>query len=591
MITIALVIAVLYFAENLLVPFALALLLSFLLAPPVTMLEKLHLGRIPSTLLVLALAFGTCGYGFWLGMTELGDIAAKMPQYQYNLHRKIEAMNSMAGSALSETVNSIEQLSGELASVGPAAENVSGGGTRGARGPKPLPVEVVDHRSGLLSSLSSVGMSLAHLLEVGAVVLIFSLFMLIQRGDLRNRFIQLVGTGHLNLMTTALDDAAQGISRYLRTQLIVNSMFGLSLGLGLFWIGVPNAAFWGALGVILRFIPYVGTLVAGFCPLLLAIAVFDGWAKPLMTFGLFAGIELSISAGVEPWLYGAHTGISSLAILVSTAFWTLLWGPVGLVLSTPMTVCLLVLGRYVPALEFLRVVLGEKIELPLAARYYQRLLAMDDDDAQRIAEDYLKDRTPGELFDYVLIPALSLAEEDRHRNALDEEREKFVYQTTKLVIEDVAEETAGMAPPIESSGGPNVVCMPSRDQADELIALMLEQVLRLDGYELKTVALGSKGDMFQSVEEQRPDILLISALPPFAVIHARSICRKARRRFPEMKIVLGLWGANDETEQSKSRTALECFDSVITKLNQAETELGFKAEVMEQVVSSLASEE
>lgn len=591
MITIALVIAVLYFAKNLLVPFALALLLSFLLAPPVTVLEKLHLGRIPSTLLVLALAFGICGYGVWLGMTELGDIAAKMPQYQYNLHRKIEAMNSMAGSALSETVNSIEQLSGELASVGPAAENATGSGTRGDRGPKPLPVEVVDHRSGLLSSLSSIGMSMAHLLEAGAVVLIFSLFMLIQRGDLRNRFIQLVGTGHLNLMTTALDDAARGISRYLRTQLIVNSMFGLSLGLGLFWIGVPNAAFWGALGVILRFIPYVGTLVAGFCPLLLAVAVFDGWAKPLMTFGLFAGIELSISAGVEPWLYGAHTEISSLAILVSTAFWTLLWGPVGLVLSTPMTVCLLVLGRYVPALEFLRVVLGEKIELPLAARYYQRLLAMDDDDAQRIAEDYLKDRTPCELFDVVLIPALSLAEEDRHQNALDEEREKFIYQTTKLLIEDVAEETAGTDHTTESPAGPNVVCMPSRDQADELIALMLEQVLRLDGYKLKTIALGSKGDMFQSVEEQRPDMLLISALPPFAVIHARSICRKARRRFPKMKIVLGLWGANDETEQSKSRTGLECFDSVITKLNQAETELGFKPEAMEQIVGSLASEE
>ena len=223
-------------------------------------------------------------------------------------------------------------------------------------------------------------------------MLIFALFMLMQRGDTRNGFFQLIGTGHLNVMTAALDDAARGVSRYMLTQAIINGTFGLLLGLGLYWIGVPNAPFWGVLGAILRFIPYVGTLTAGICPMLLALAVFDGWTKPLLTLGLFAGIELTMSAAIEPWLYGAHTGLSSLAILVSAAFWTLLWGPIGLVLSTPLTVCLLVLGRYAPPLKFLGVLLGDKVLLPPEACFYQRLLAMDEDEAREIAEGYLKEK-------------------------------------------------------------------------------------------------------------------------------------------------------------------------------------------------------
>jgi hypothetical protein len=428
-----------------------------------------------------------------------------------------------------------------------------------------------------MASASYFGWSVVHLLGFTAVVFIFTLFMLVQRGDLRNRFIQLVGTGHLNVMTTALDDAARGVSRYLLTQLIVNGTFGTLLGLGLFAIGVPNALFWGVLGALLRFIPYVGTLIAGLCPLALALAVFEGWVRPLLTLGLFAGVELAMSTAIEPWLYGAHTGVSSLAILVSAAFWTLLWGPVGLVLSTPLTVCLLVLGRYFPPLEFLSVLLGGKVDLPREASYYQRLLAMDDDEAQEIAENYLKGKTVGELYDQLLIPALFLAEQDRHQNVLDEAREKFIFRSTKLLIEDLAEQTAITDLTAGRISQPFLVCMPARDEADELVGLMLAHSLRQSGYNMEAIALGIRDDMFQILHQHPTDILIVSALPPFALTHARSLCRKARRSFPHLRIVLGLWGSTIEIERIQERLGSGCFDNVVTSIVQAESLLEMSA--------------
>jgi predicted PurR-regulated permease PerM len=578
---IGLAIGALYYARELLIPFALALLLSFLLTPPVAWLEKLRLGRIPTVLIVLTLAFSILGIGLWVGMTQLADIAANAPQYQRNLHRKIAATRTPAGSALSKAIMSVEQLSGELedaASAGIPA-NVPKAGTRpDGRSKTPQPVEVVKPRGIFAGSASQVGSSLLRLLGLAVTVLIFALFMLVQRGDLRNRFLQLVGTGNLTLMTTALDEAAHGISRYLLTQLIINTAFGVLVGLGLFLIGVPNAPFWGTLGMVLRFVPYVGSFIAGLCPFVLSIAVFQGWTKPLITLGLFASIELVISTAIEPWLYGAHTGISSLAILVSAAFWTLLWGPIGLILSTPLTVCLLVLGRYVPSLQFLNVALGEKVELSTSARYYQRLLAMDDDDAQHIAEDYLKNNTIVDLFDTVLVPALALAEADRHQDVLDAEREQFVYATTRQLIEDLAEDVEDAQVGSNPTSNAVLVSIPARDEADELVTVMVEHALRLAGHRAAAIPLGTRAEMFQALQEQKHDTLLISAVPPFAVMQARTLCRRARRRFPNRKIVLGLWTSTDELEALRGRPGLECFDAIITKISQVEAQLGLTLE-------------
>jgi predicted PurR-regulated permease PerM len=398
-------------------------------------------------LLVLTIAFSTAGGMLWVGAVQLSGIVSELPQYQENIRKKIEAIRNPAGSGLAKAVASLKQITTELAPGSPAAEKQKTVSQqrpdrkRATYGPPhpatPLPVEVVPPKTTTLQSLGLVSTSLVRFLGGVGAVIVLTLFMLINRGDLRNRLVRLLGRGRLVAVTTALDDAAERVSNYLLTQTLVNGTFGILFGLGLYFIGVPYAPFWGVFAANLRFLPYVGTLVAGACPLFLALAVFEGWTKPLFTLGLFASIEGITSSLVEPWLYGTRTGISSLAILVSAAFWTLLWGPIALVLSTPLTVCLTVLGRHVPQLEFLYVLLGDEPVLSPEAHYYQRLLALDEDEPSEIVETYLKEKSLEELYDSVLIPALSLAEQDRHQDRLDQERETFIYQSTRELIQEM----------------------------------------------------------------------------------------------------------------------------------------------------------
>ena len=353
LVTIATAIATLYLGQDLIIPLALALLISFLLTRPVTWLEKLKLGRALSVLIVLTIAFSVAGGMLWVGAVQLASIVSELPHYQENIARKLEAIRNPAGSGLAKALTSIHLLTTELSPSSSAAEKQRSvtqqipnrkRNTRQLPPATPVPVEVVQHQTTTFESLGLFSTSLIRFFGEVSAIIVLTLFMLIERGDLRNRLVRLLGQGHLVAVTTALDDAAERVSRYLLTQSLVNGTFGTLLGFGLYWIGVPYAPFWGVFGALLRFIPYVGTLIAGACPLLLALAVFDGWTKPLYTFGVFAIIEGVTSSLVEPWLYATRTGISSLAILVSAAFWTLLWGPIGLVLSTPLTVCLAVLG-------------------------------------------------------------------------------------------------------------------------------------------------------------------------------------------------------------------------------------------------------
>ena len=273
------------------------------------------------------------------------------------------------------------------------------------------------------------------------MVLIFSVFLLINQKDLRNRLFRLVGLDQLNVMTQALDDATQRVSRYLLMQLLVNVGFGVLCGIGLYLIGIPYAALWGIVAGILRIVPYVGAVVSGLLPFTLALAVFDNWMHPLLVFLLFAALELVTSNFVEPWLYGIHTGISALALLLTAVFWTVLWGPAGLILSTPLTVCVVVLGRYVPEFSFLHVLLGDEAVLEAEARFYQRLLAMDDQEARAVAALYLREHSLSQLYDAVIIPALTMAEQDRHKGALDRTREEFLFMSVKEMVVEFSEQT------------------------------------------------------------------------------------------------------------------------------------------------------
>lgn len=573
--TVAIVVCALYFGKDVLVPLALALLCSFLLATPVSWLEKLRLGRPLSVVIVLTVAVVAASAICWLGVTQLAEVLGNLPHYQRNIQKKIEAMRNPASHSLLTTSERLQELSAHLSGQDTTAEGAAAGTSGNARTrrsatPKPIPVELVPHRPGIADSFTYVGVPLLHMLETAAAVLIFTLFMLLQRSDLRNRLLRLFGSGHLNTTTTAMDDAAQRVSRYLLTQSLVNTAFGLALGTGLYFIGVPNAPFWGVLGTVLRFIPYVGTLTAGVCPLVLALAVFDGWTKPLLTFGVFAGVELTISAAVEPLLYGAHTGISSLAILISAAFWTLLWGPVGLVLATPLSVCLLVAGRYVAPLRVLSVVLGDQPVLPPEAVYYQRLLAFDDVEALQVADTYLKEKSLLEFYDLVLIPALALAEQDRHENALDEEREKFIYETTKDLIGKLSEATPAFA----SHGSKSVLCVPARDEADELVGLMLAHLLRESGVSAEATPIGTVEEMLAAVAEHRADILFVSALPPFALTQSRALCRRVHQKFPDLKTMVGFWDSAADLANVQKRFAINCLEKVSTTLREAVLQVG-----------------
>jgi CheY-like chemotaxis protein len=368
----------------------------------------------------------------------------------------------------------------------------------------------------------------------------------------------------------------------------VNAAYGLVVGIGLHFIGLPNALLWGVIAAVLRFLPYVGPPIGALLPTVLSLAVFDGWARSLMVIGLFLVIEIIVANFLEPMLYGAHTGISSLAILVAAVFWTLLWGPVGLVLSTPLTVCLVVLGRYVPQLEFLHILLGDEPVLTPEAQFYQRLLAGDHREARQVLEQHLEGSSLLELYDSVVIPALALAEQDRHQNDLDEAVERFICQSTRELVEELDEKCAEVRemPVVEADDHDSenaatqsaialrskVVCVPVRDEADEIIGTMLAQLLERNGHEAQCIALGTTAEMLEQIGKENPDYVVLSALPPFALTYARTLYKRVRARLPDVSIVIGVWNFS-EVEKLSSRLALDSHGKGVTTLRAARAEV------------------
>ena len=582
MVCAAAVIAALYYGQDLIVPFALAVLVSFLLTRPVAWVEKLRIGHTASVVVVMLVAFSIAGTLIWIAASELTQIVIRLPEYQQNIQAKINRIEHLGGSggnsAIAKAAKSITELGNEFSQSNQTVnqeKSAAATATTPSATPavQPVPVQVVKQPTGLFGALGTVGASVGRFVATALAVVILTLFMLLNAGSLRNRLFRLFGRGRINIMTTAMDDAATRVSRYLMTQGMVNTTYGLLLGTGLYFIGVPYAVFWGCAAIFLRFIPYLGTFIAGMSPFVLSLAVFDGWRRPLLTLGLFLAVEGTISGIVEPWLYATKTGISSLAILVSATFWTLVWGPIGLVMATPLTVLLVVLGRHIPQFEFLYVLLGDEPVLAPEAHYYQRLLALDDDEAREVAEEFAKDRPLVELFDLLLIPALALAEEDRHSNQLDEERLKFIYQSTRDLIEELGEASAEPVPQSTSNVGTKILCIPARDEADELVANMLAQSLRRAGHNADSIPIGFVEEMLQQVKQCQPDVLFISALPPFAVTHARSLCRRAHQRCPHVTAVIGLWGAATDRKAIQQRLGAGCAEYLVRTVAEAELQL------------------
>ncbi|HMD63429.1 MAG TPA: AI-2E family transporter [Stellaceae bacterium] len=552
----ATVIAALYFAREVFVPVTLAVLLSFLLAPAVRWLRRLRVGRVTAVLFTVFLGFMAIAGFAAVVVGEVSSLAQQLPEYQYNLETKVRSLPAMVpgGGVLRRATETLRALGKELSRAETQAAAQSGASATVTSGPQPVepvPVQVVEPEPGPLQIVESIIGPLLQPLAGAGLVIVFVIMILLEREDLRDRLLRLAGRRDLHRTTEAMNDAAQRISRYLLSQLVVNISCGLPIGIGLTLIGIPNAALWGILVVLLRFIPYLGIVIAAAFPLALAIAVAPGWMLLVWTALLFAAIELVVSNFVEPLVYGGKTGLSSVALIAAATFWTWLWGPIGLLLSTPMTVCLVVLGRHVPQLQFLDVMLGNEPVLTPIERFYQRILANDPEEATEQAEEFAKDRSLVEFFDEVAIPALARAQADSDRGVLAPEARATFKTGIEAMIQNLSEdEDTASAPEGAAQPKPErtlgVVCVAGRNDLDEAAALLLVHALRLEqhvdlGAPLSADALSADTDHPPPFKDA--SVVCLSLISTSSPARARFLVRRIRRRAPRARVLVGFWGS------------------------------------------------
>lgn len=583
--SIVLAIGGLYLGREIFVPFALAILLSFVLTPLVNWLRRWKVPRIAAVLIAVSMAFiVVTGIALIVGR-QLVQLASNLPNYQTTITEKIHSLQTSApGGGVVDAVTTTMQdlgreLSGDEKKSGAAPSRLGAGGqnqepvTVRMEPPQPRPLELIR---------SVIGPLLAPLATSGLVV-IFVIFVLLEREDLRDRFIKLAGAGDLQKSTQAINDAASRVSRYLLMQLVVNLTYGVPIGVALYFVGVPNAILWGLLAAVLRFIPYLGPFLAAIFPVALAIAVDPGWTMLFWVVGLFLTAELISNNVIEPWLYGSSTGLSSLAIIIAAIFWTMLWGPVGLFLATPLTVCLVVIGRYVPQLEFLGVLLGSDPVLAPEEQLYQRLLAGNLEEAVEFAENYVDECTSCELYDNVGIPALRLAENDRQRSSIDTNYRRLVADTAISVVREVddhiREKASSAEEPNHMAQRPCVLCLAGRTELDHAAAEMLAQVLqeRNIGAKVLPPIVVSRGALEQ-LDLQGVDVVCLSYFHQQPQVYARYVFRRLRRRAPHVKLIVCCWNliaGTDQTEELKSQMAAHAvFASLKACTEQVEAWIG-----------------
>jgi predicted PurR-regulated permease PerM len=558
-------ITVLYLGREVLIPIALALLLSFLLAPAVVRLQHWGLGKTFATLLVVALSFLGVIFIGWAGFGQAYNLSLELPAYRDNISTKLRSVTPPGLHRFGEAQRMLGEVTGELIAQDRVQQSKNASEKLPGSSQRPIAVEVRQPEPTPLEFLEKTVGSVFRPLATAFIVLVFVIFLLLGREDLRDRLLRLAGSSRLYRTTQALDDAARRVSRYLLMQFAVNAMYGALVGVGLLLIGIPHPLVGAVLATLLRFIPYVGPWIAAAGPILLAIGVSPGWGKFAWTLGLYVVLELITANFVEPFLYGSSTGISAIAILVAAVFWIWLWGPVGLLLSTPLTVCLVVVGRYVPHLEFLGILFGDEPALSPAQRFYQRMIAKDAEEAADLTEQFLKDKSAVELYDDVIIPAMSLTEEGRRVGFLDSETEVYFLENARELVDEIGTR--------QSSGSDenwitrNIICLPAKDAADELACRMFAQVL--PGIDVQVMPPGiSPNDLVKAITAARPDLVCISGVPPQATRHVAVRCRHLRKRFADLTVMAAVWSDADLTAL-RSRIPVSEANHVVCTLKQA----------------------
>jgi predicted PurR-regulated permease PerM len=549
--------AVLYLARDVLIPFALAILLAFLLAPAARRLERWKLGRVLSTVIVVAFGFSLIGTVGYVAGTQAVSLAAKLPEYRKNVTAKIRDLKKPGEGKIAQAQKALKDLE-KQADPTPQA-----------------PLQVTQTPESPYAQLIEFVTPFAKPVGTALAVIVFTILMLLHRESMREKLIGLIGPRRINVTTQALDEASYRVSRYLLMQLVVNACFGIPFGIALYFIGIPNAALWGLLATLLRFIPYAGVWIAVSMPLALAFAISDGWSQVAWVAGVFLTLELVLINIVEPLVYGRSAGLSPIAIILAALFWTLLWGPVGLLLATPLTVCVAVMGRYMPELGYLNVILGVEPALTPPARFYQRLLAKDEDEAEDLAEDFANEKGLLALYDEMVIPALALAEQDRHAHTLEEERERFIFDTIRELVEYLEDRSK---PKDELESRPkNVVHRPAppvcivgvRDEADHVAALVLARMLEAPEFNPQVISHPLlAADTLDELERKASKVVCLSAVPPHAAAHAGHLCKRLKDRFPDLKVVVALW-MSESSDKLEARLRDAGVDQVVTRLPEA----------------------
>ncbi len=568
----AAVVGGLYVGQPWLMPLALAVLVSFALSPLVAALRRIRLGHVPAVIVTMLFAVVVLGGVALFTGSQLAKLAGELPRYQTNLAAKI---NSVVGSTLQN---------GTLARLRQTAENLADqvtGPRHGQVEPQPdlpsdtTPVPVVIARTSLspLAVAQALVGPLLQPLALVALVIVFVGFILFQKDDLRDRIVRLAGSGDMQRTTVALEEAAARLSRYLFQQTSINAVFGCLIGIGLRLIDIPNPGLWALLAMLLRFVPYVGVWLAGFFPAALAMAVDPGWSMLAWVVVLYAGLEFIAGQIVEPFLYGRSMGLSAVAVVVAAVFWTWLWGPVGLLLSTPLTMCFVVLARHVESLKFLEVMLGDRPPLTAEQSLYLRMLGDDPDEASQEAEHFLRHNNVSAYYDLVAARALMLAQADVNRGVLDERRQGRIRDAIKALVENLAErgddEEPPMPPPPESWRGRPVLCVAGRGPLDEAAGLLVTDMLDKYGIGSRLISADqASASQIGELDTEGVRLVCVSYLEPGTFKNARYQVRRLRKTVPGAPVIALFWGLSDDNSRYlDSIEATEC-DIVTTGLKE-----------------------
>ena len=546
-----LVIVVLYWAEAVFVPIALAALLSFILSPPVNWLER-WVGRVPAVLLVVTLVFAVLGLAGWGLTRQMTRLVEDLPRYRANIVAKID---DVRGAGKGGTVEKLQETIDDIKTELEQADTT--------KGKSPQQVVLVPEVSSFIPGFTWLGPLMGPLGTAG-LVLALVIFMLLERRDLRDRMIGLAGYGRLTATTKAFDEAGTRVSRQLLMQSLVNAVYGIIAGVGLYFLGVPYAFLWGALGAAFRYVPYLGPVIGAGAPIVVSLAALPGWTDALWVMAFFLLLELFTNMVLETALYAGAAGVSQVALLVSIAFWTWLWGPLGLLMATPLTVCLVVLGKHVPGLSIIGTLMADTTALAPEYTYYQRLLARDPGEAAELIDRYVKTEPTGSVYDALLLPALNYAERDRLERRLSEDEEAAVIEATRELLTDAAQSIRDAQPASEEEADKPAEFPAPREPlrilgyavngaADELALTMLVQSMQDLPVVIETVnARMLASELVALVRAQGVSIICLADLPPSPLTKSRYLVKRLHDALPAVRIIVGRWAppalADDNTQ-------------------------------------------